>query len=178
MTSFKAHTPREVAFVITNTLDKAGISAVLSGKGAAMIYAPDAFPETAKDLLLSFSVSKSAESMMQFLGFSGTPTSGLYLHPDLSYPVELTIGLPAAWNTIRQNKVDLKIVKPIFCVRERMQAATIGKNAEAARQAAAIALSQSVSIEAIRESFLHDGDALALKLFEAHYNVLKRRNIR
>ena len=166
MRSFKALTPEEVAFVIAGALEKAGIAAVLSARGAAMIYAPEAFHTNAKDTALLN------------LGFSTTPAIGLYLHPDLSYPVELTVGLPSAWNTLRKNKAGLQIVKPIFCVRERMQAATIGKNAEAARQAATIALLQSVGIEAIRESFLHDGDVLALKLFEAHYNVLKRRKIR
>ena len=178
MRSFKALTPEEVAFVIAGALEKAGIAAVLSARGAAMIYAPEAFHTNAKDLLLSFSVSKSGDTALLNLGFSTTPAIGLYLHPDLSYPVELTVGLPSAWNTLRKNKAGLQIVKPIFCVRERMQAATIGKNAEAARQAATIALLQSVGIEAIRESFLHDGDVLALKLFEAHYNVLKRRKIR
>jgi ribulose 1,5-bisphosphate carboxylase large subunit-like protein len=89
----RATTLRELAFFVCSALDAAKSIAVLSGGGAASVYAPEAYQSRDLDFILQFGGSVSAEPLEK-LGFSAR--GGTYAHPDTEFTVEFPAG-PLAW---------------------------------------------------------------------------------
>ena len=73
-------------------MHRADVTAVLSGGGAATLYAPKAHQTRDLDFILHSAVSMPEAKPVFDLGFSETKSRGVYAHPDLYFTVEFLPG--------------------------------------------------------------------------------------
>lgn len=117
---------RDLAFIVGDALDRAGIEAVLSGGGAATVYAPDAYQSVDLDFIIGY--------YTQLSGVPATPLTDLgfelrghaYAHPLVPFLIEfppgpvMVGGEDADWHTLVENGRKLNILTPTDCVRDRL----------------------------------------------------------
>jgi hypothetical protein len=174
-------TLRELAFIVGTALDAANISAVLSGGGAASVYAPEANQSHDLDFILSFwsSLGASAKAILD-LGFS--KKNGSYVHPATSFTLEfpqgpLAIGnqLITQWSTLREDDQVLNILNPTDCVRDRLCWFLMYANADysALEQALAVAVRQEIDLDLIKNWCAEEGVLPRFEIFESRYRQMK-----
>lgn len=118
----------ELAFFVGTGLERAGQSAVLSGGGAAQIYAPNDYRSRDLDFVLSFfSSDNKARVALEELGFQRVGRN--LVHPECPFTVEfppgpLSVGddTITAWDTLRREDLILNIITPTDSVRDRLAA--------------------------------------------------------
>lgn len=151
---------RELAFIVGDAFIAAERVAVLSGGGAAEVYAPSVYQSQDLDFILSF--GGGAAKIIEDLGF--LYQSGMYRHPDTIYTLEFPPGPLAIgedYNIKPERLVDeatgrqLDIISPTDCVRDRLAWYLFGNRADfsALSQAVAIAknLGDQIEYEKIRK---------------------------
>jgi len=166
-----------MAFIVGTALYTAEISAVLSGGGAATVYAPDANQSGDLDFVLSFWSSQGVSAKAIFdLGF--VEKDGGYVHPATKFTLEfppgpLAIGdeVITQWDTLRECEKVLQILSPTDCVRDRLSWFLFYTNVDysALDQALAVAARHEINLDKIRgwceAEHVTDGYAI----FEARY---------
>ena len=118
-------TPREVALAVCTALDKGGHTAVLTGGGAATVWAPHAYQSSDLDFVLVFKAPDLHESILTSLGYARSGDH--YEHKDselfLEFPPgPLSVGgdLISNWDTLREGKQLLHIITPTDSCRDRL----------------------------------------------------------
>ena len=119
-------TLREVAFCVCTALERNGQTAILSGGGAATVYAPGAYQSRDLDFILTFSGSASSQPILD-LGFR--LAGNHYAHQETIYtldfpPGPLMIGsdyIPN-WDTLKEGDWLLHIITPTDSVLDRLVA--------------------------------------------------------
>jgi hypothetical protein len=155
----------EVAFVVCTALDRAGVTAVLTGGSAATVYAPAAYQSADLDFVVTFRTEKAdAASVIAALGYR--IEGGHYVHNVnpllLEFPTgPLTIGrdLIAAWATLERENLLLHIITPTDCCRDRLAGFLFWNDRGSLEQAVAVARAKAneIDVDAIRRWCVSEG---------------------
>ena len=158
----------EVAAIISDSLEKAGITATLSGGSVVSIYSDNSY--LSKDLdFVTAELLSELEPVLKKLGFihTGTPRLSQFEHPDCEWYVEF-LPSPLAFGNLQIDHSDcksidvgarqLRIITPTHSVMDRLAAALHWKDMQSHEQAVLVAASQEVDWEQIRGWFLGEGE--------------------
>ena len=120
----------ELATLVSQALEDAGVSATLSGGGAISIYTENEY--TSKDL--DFVCSERREKLVEVLeplGFGLASDRRHFAHPDTALYLEFPLGPLAFGNrqvsqrdvpTMESNWGSLRVITPTMCVMDRLAA--------------------------------------------------------
>lgn len=119
---------REVAFVVCTALDRIGVTAVLSGGGAAALYAPEAIQSFDLDFILTVYVEEGDPiGVLEQLGYRRVGHD--YKHRESPYPLEFPPGPLAVgdeliehWSSLREAELVLHALTPTDSCRDRLAA--------------------------------------------------------
>ena len=108
-------------------LQKAGLTAVLTGGSAATVYAPKAYQSEDLDFVVQFSKAgtSDAEKTMEALGY--VQQDDQYAHREnpftldfLEHPISIGGDTIDTWTTLREGRMVLNILSPTDCCRDRL----------------------------------------------------------
>ena len=164
---------REVAFLVCTALDRAGVTAVLTGGNAAGLYAPAAVQSFDLDFVITLhaSTANSAE-VLERLGY--TRVGHDYKHSESPHVLEfpkgpLAIGdeLIQSWNTIREGELVLHVLTPTDSCRDRLAAYYHFVDRAALEQALAVHAAQTerIDLSTIRRWSKREGRELDYREF-------------
>ena len=158
---------RDVAFEVCSALDRAGATAVLTGGGAATLYAPEAIQSFDLDFVLTLQRSKGAPvQALEALGYRRTGHH--YTHSANPFLLEFPAGplaigdeLITAWNTLREDDRLLHVLSPTDSCRDRLAAFYHFHDQSSLESTLAIHAAQSerVDLERIRRWSVEEGAA-------------------
>ena len=165
---------RAVAFIVCTALDRAGLTAVLTGGGAATVYAPSAYQSRDLDFVLQFRGSTSeGPRALSLLGYR--LSGNVYVHEES----ELTLDFPPGplmvggdvlgrWDTLREDELLLHIIDPTDSCRDRLAGFVFWNDRGSLHQALAVASSERtrVDLERIRDWCRREGKKEGFHEFE------------
>lgn len=166
---------REVAFAVCTALDRAGVTAVLTGGGAATLYAPEAIQSFDLDFVLEvYSDEKSPGKALEALGFRRERHD--YRHRTSRFQLEFPAGPLAIgderierWNTLREGAEVLHVITTTDSCRDRLAAFFHFHDRSALDQACAVyaAAKTTVVLKRIRDWTRREGKIDAFQEFAA-----------
>lgn len=169
----------DVAFEVCTALHRAGVTAVLSGGGAATLHAPRAIQSYDLDFILAVYTEEHAPGLvLERLGFRRSGHD--YVHQVSPYQLEFPPGPLAvggerieAWNTLRSGDRLLHVITPTDSCRDRLAAYYHFGDRSALEQAIAVQRStgENVDLQAVREWSEREG---MLVRFEEFLRLLPR----
>lgn len=164
----------EVAFSVCTALDAAGVTAVLTGGGAATVYAPRAIQSLDMDFVFA-AVSGSLENGARALARLGYErVSDRYEHPRSRYILEfpegpLYVGRKplTSWDSLQKGDQVLHIVSPTDSCCDRLAAYIHWNDRSGLAQAVEVARSrrEHVSLNVIRAWLADEGHAAKFEEF-------------
>ena len=163
-----------VAYEVCTALHKEAVTAVLSGGGAATIYAPEAHQTNDLDFIITLSAPDvpSAQAILD-LGFERDGPAAMYLHPNIPFTLEFPLGPLAVgdeiiteWLTKEKDGLLLHIISPTDSVRDRLAAAIHWKDHNSLLQAAAIAKGNDVDLDVIERWCEREGGAVQFRMLK------------
>lgn len=170
-------TLEDLAFKVCTGLDRVGVTAVLSGGGAATFYAPEAYQSRDLDFVLPFAVTGPVAPALEEIGIYETTTRGTYASKTSPFTLEFLDGPIAVgdevirtWNTVRRGEELLHVITATDSVRDRLSAAIHWKDLSAVKQAAAIALRNDVTMDVIERWCAAEGGSQAFRMLRAAMN--------
>lgn len=118
----------DVCFAVAAALNDANIHAVLTGGSAAAMYAPQAYMSDDADFVLVPDESLDAVAdALRIIGFQREGRSRLFVHPNCAYTIDFPKGPLAVGGeyvteagVLERNERQLRILKQIDCVRDRL----------------------------------------------------------
>lgn len=153
-----ATTLDELAFIVCTAFHRAGECIILSGGGAATVYAPDAYQSRDLDFVLDFQKSFPGLSATPLWDLGFTQSGGSYTHPATPFLVEFMTEPPmvgqediTAWDTMKRDDLVLHILSPTDCVRDRLAAFLWWNDFSALEQALAVTVRQEVDHKVVEE---------------------------
>ncbi len=165
----------DLAYEVCTALDLNGITAVLSGGGAATVYAPDAYQSRDLDFILQLSATDGLpnDQPLRDIGFNQRDRSGIYSHALVVFTLEfppgpLAIGaeIITQWQTLhREETALLHIITPTDSVRDRLAAAIHWNDFMSIRQAVAVAARHEVDLNVIESWCDSEGGARQFRSF-------------
>ena len=150
-------TVEELAAVISQALDAAGIIATLSGGGAVSIYTSNEYQSEDLDFVTAAS-HKQLRSVIKPLGFAASRTPRQFEHPDTHWLIEFPpspLGFGELVVDSRRLPIlqtahgPLRIITPTLSVLDRLAACWYHKDAQCWDQAVMVARNQSVDWDTI-----------------------------
>jgi hypothetical protein len=151
----------DVCFEVCTALDRAGITAVLTGGSAATFYAPQAYQSRDADFILTMRADGGAKVLAD-LGYS--EHGGTYKHAENIYTVEfprgpLAVGddLIGTWETVRRKRQLLHVLSRTDCVRDRLMWFYSSNDRSALQAAVGVAGSGSINRGLIRDWSIREG---------------------
>lgn len=162
-------TLEEVAALVSDALDNAGITATLSGGSVVTIYSHNAYLSRDLDFVTSAMVA-DLEPVLRALGFehTGVPRLSQFSHPKVAWSVEfppspLTFGHlyvdPADCAVLELAVGKLRIITPTQSVMDRLAAAFAWKDAQSRDQAIMVAVNQDIEWEVLQAWFANEGES-------------------
>lgn len=162
-------TLEDVAAIISTSLERAGVTATLSGGAAVSLYTNNEYQSKDLDFVTAALVA-DISPILQKLGFEhiGFPRLSQFSHPLIEWFVEFPpapisfghlyvtpeqctiIGLPAG---------NLRIVTPTQSVMDRLAAAIAWKDAQSWEQAILVAANQDIDWEELQTWFKNEGES-------------------
>ena len=146
-------TLRQVAFVVCTALDRQRIRAVLSGGGAATLYAPEEYQSRDIDWVTQWRCAAGAQ-VLEELGY--VLTGQQYAHPANPFtldfpPGPLMVGddVITEWDTWEEGDQLLHIISPTDSVRDRLAAYLHWNDANSLEVALAVARQQTIDMNVI-----------------------------
>jgi hypothetical protein len=143
----------DLAALVSQTLENAGITAVLSGGAAVMAYTSNQYASRDLDFVTSASL-EDLEKAISPLGFSRRHRTRYFQHPNTEFFVEfpagpLTVGneLVRSWGRISTQYGNLHILTPTQVVKDRLAAYFHWNDRQALDQATWVAKSNDVDME-------------------------------
>lgn len=158
----------EVAAIVSDALENAGITATLSGGSAVTIYSENAYLSQDLDFVTSAMVA-DLEPVLKSLGFENTrvPRLSQFSHPKVKWYVEFPPS-PLTFGHLYVNPADcavlelpvgrLRIITPTHSVMDRLAAAYAWKDAQSRDQAIMVAANQDIDWEALKAWFADEGE--------------------
>lgn len=138
----------EVATAVCSALDRAGITAVLTGGSAATYYAPEAYQSSDIDFIaMRFGNTRARTAVDNPLGAIGFHVDkDCYRHPESPYPIEfppgpLAVGreILTGWRTVQSAEGILHVLHPTDSVKDRLAAFIHWNDRSGLSQALAVA---------------------------------------
>lgn len=149
---------REVAFAVCTALERVGVTAVLTGGGAATLYAPEAIQSFDLDFVLEvYSDENSPGRALEELGFQREGHD--YRHRTSRFQLEFPVGPLAIgderierWNTLREGSELLHVITATDSCRDRLAAFFHFQDRSALDQACAVyaAAKEQIDLKKIR----------------------------
>ncbi len=182
----KRSTLMEVAAIISDALQKAGIAATLSGGAVVSIYTDNEYQSKDLDFVTAATVDDLA-SVLEPLGFvhMGVPRMSQFSHPLVEWFIEFPPTPISFGNlyvdhkdcaTIDLNVGRLRIITPTQSVMDRLAAAINWTDAQSREQALLVAAHQSIDWEALRNWFTNEGESIEdFERFRALVKSKKKR---
>jgi len=162
----------EIAFEVSTALNDIGITAVLTGGSAATYCAPHAYQSADLDFIITFRGSQRGEEALSHLGYQRT--NDYYKHPDSKFPLEfppgpLSIGDDEveSWDTIQRKELQLHILSPTDCCRDRLASFLFWNDFSGLEQALAVFQAQKadINLEEIEKWCERENSAQKYELF-------------
>jgi len=143
----------EVAFAVCSALHRAGVTAVLSGGGAATFYAPEAIQSFDLDFILEvYPRDGDPGHVLVDLGFENVGHD--YVHKLSRYQLEfprgpLAVGddLIRSWNTVTDGDLLLHVISATDSCRDRLAAFYHFQDRSALEQALAVAAAVNTDLD-------------------------------
>jgi hypothetical protein len=155
----RAHTREEVAALVCEALDRAGIPVVLSGGAVVSIYSNNAYESFDLDFIRQ-GVARKVDEVMGKLGFHKQGRH--WAHPDSPFWVEFPPGPVQVGDAIvhefaeRQTRLGtLRLLAPTECVMDRLAGYYHWDDPQCLDQAIEVARRQTIDLERI-ESWSRD----------------------
>lgn len=162
-------TVAEVAAIVSDALEMAGITATLSGGGAVTIYSSNQYLSRDLDFVTSAMVA-DLKPVLERLGFehTGRPRLSQFSHPKVEWYVEFPPS-PLTFGHLQVRPEDcavmdlpvgrLRIITPTQSVMDRLAAAYAWKDAPSRDQAILIGVNQAIDWDALRLWFANEGES-------------------
>ena len=163
-------TIKEVAALVSESLSRAGITAVLSGGGAVQIYSNGLYVSRDLDFVSPAPVKEIAR-VVKALGFE--PASGRhFVHPTCPFTLEfppwpLAVGhaLIHEWAGRSVAHGVIQMVTATQCVMDRLAAFYFWKDRQALDQAIAVARAHPIDLDGVRRWSKAEGQDVAFEEF-------------
>jgi len=161
-------TLRDVAAIVSSSLEQAGIAATLSGGAAVSIYSDNQYQS--KDLdFVTAAMLADVSPVLGALGFvhMGVPRMSQFSHPLVEWYVEFPptpISFGHLYVTHEQCAIielpagRLRIVTPTQSVMDRLAAAIAWNDAQSREQAILVAANQEIDWEELRRWYANEGE--------------------
>ncbi|MDX1480545.1 MAG: hypothetical protein R3315_02655 [Woeseiaceae bacterium] len=161
-------TVEEVAAIVSEALENAGVTATLSGGSVVTIYSKNEYLSRDLDFVTSAMLS-DLKPVMEGLGFehTGVPRLSQFSHPKVEWYVEFPPS-PLSFGQLHVKPEDcavlalpvgrLRIITPTQSVMDRLAAAYAWKDAQSRDQALMVAANQDIDWEALRDWFANEGE--------------------
>lgn len=165
----KDSTLLEVAALVSDALQKAGIAATLSGGSAVSIYTENVYQSKDLDFVTAAMVADLTSALAP-LGFrhTGTPRLSQFEHPLVEWYIEFPPS-PLAFGHLQVNHEDcavihldigtLRIITPTHSVMDRLAAAFAWKDPQSREQAILVASNQDIDWKALKIWFANEGES-------------------
>lgn len=162
-------TVEEVAAIVSDALERAGIMATLSGGSAVTIYSNNEYLSRDLDFVTSAMIT-DLKPVLGRLGFehTGVPRLSQFTHPKVQWYVEFPPS-PLTFGNLYVNPEDcavielpvgkLRIITPTQSVMDRLAAAYAWKDAQSRDQAIMVAANQDIDWETLRDWFAIEGES-------------------
>lgn len=159
----------EVAAIVSNALEDAGITATLSGGSVVTIYSHNQYLSRDLDFVTSAMVA-DLKPVLERLGFehSGVPRLSQFNHPAVEWYVEFAAS-PLTFGHLNVDPTDcavidlpvgkLRIITPTQSVMDRLAATYAWKDAQSRDQAILVAANQDIDWKALRAWFTNEGES-------------------
>lgn len=165
--------PAELAALISQALEEAGITAVLSGGAAVQLYSEGRY--VSKDLdFVAAAPHRDLAKVLQTLGFVKSGAGRFFQHPETDYLVEFPTWPPAVggetireWARIETDAGPLQILTATQCVQDRLAAYIHWHDPQSLKQAILVCSHQTVDLESIRQWAEKEGGLAAFAHLEA-----------
>jgi len=153
MDGIDRHTPaEEIAARVSQALERAGITATLSGGGAVSIYSHNEYESFDLDFVTT-ARNEAIEKALAGLGFRRVAGGRTFDHPDSDFYVEFPPGPLAFGDTVvhdgevslrETDSGPLRVVTPTQCIMDRLAAYVHWSDRQALDQATMVARRQPV----------------------------------
>ncbi|MDX1432602.1 MAG: hypothetical protein R3286_09155 [Gammaproteobacteria bacterium] len=165
----KQSTLSEVAALVSDALQEAGIAATLSGGGAVSIYSENVYQSVDLDFVTAAMIEdlKPALATLGFRHTGGTRLSQ-FVHPLVEWYVEFTAA-PLTFGNLRVDHDEcsvidtavgrLRIVSPTQSVMDRLAASIHWGDPQARDQAILVAINQEIDWQSLEAWFDNEGAA-------------------
>lgn len=142
-------TLEDVCFAVADALERASATAVLTGGSAATLYAPDFYTSLDADFVFRRPLSaKELAHILEPLGYRPAPTRGMFEHGKSHFTLDFPKGPLAVGGdyvrstaTLRRGELELHILTPTDCVKDRLAHFIFWNDATALNAAVAVAKS-------------------------------------
>jgi len=160
-------TVEEVAAVVSDALENAGITAILSGGSAVTIYSHNQYLSRDLDFVTSAMVA-DLKPVLEHLGFehTGVPKLSQFSHPKVEWYVEFPPS-PLTFGHLHVNPTDcdvielpvgkLRIITPTQSVMDRLAAVYAWNDVQSRDQAILVAVNQDIDWEVLELWFADEG---------------------
>lgn len=144
----------ELAALVCATLDRHGVRVVLSGGGAASIYAPNPYESMDLDFI-AVGLSRKVDSAMHELGFA-KQRQRHWTHPETRFWVEFPPGPVQVGDEVLHAFAErttafgtLRILTPTDCVLDRLAWFYYARDEQGLEQAVAVAAAHAIDLERV-----------------------------
>jgi hypothetical protein len=159
----------DIAVIVSDALERAGITATLSGGSAVTIYTDNEYLSRDLDFVTS-AMRADLDPVLAALGFehTGVPRMSQFEHPDVDWyleflPSPLSFGHlsvdPSDCAVIKLPAGELRIITPTQSVMDRLAAAYAWNDAQSREQAIMVAAKQDIEWEALQKWFEDEGES-------------------
>lgn len=160
-------TVEDVAAIVSDALDNAGIIATLSGGSAVTIYTQNEYLSHDLDFVTAAMVA-DLEPILNELGFehTGVPRMSQFEHPKVTWYLEFPPS-PLTFGHLHVNPNDcavitlpvgnLRIITPTQSVMDRLAALYAWNDQQSRDQAIMVATSQEIDWVELQRWFIHEG---------------------
>ena len=167
----------EIAALVSEALERAGITAVLSGGAAVTIYTKNAYMSGDLDFISSESLDR-IEEVLSKLGFKRKDIR-YFTHEDTDFFIEFPSGplsfgddVVRDWDQLYTRSGEIQIISPTQCVMDRLASFYHWDDPQGLEQAVAVAKSQEVDLEAVKNWSEREGNE---EKFDRFIKLLRKR---
>lgn len=170
-------TQAELAAYVQSSLNKKGVTVILSGGASVSIYTANKYVSADIDLVnVNFADRNKIKTAMEEIGFH--EESRYFTHPDTNQTIEfppgpLSVGddLITDITEIKLSTGILKLISATECVKDRLSAYYFWKDQQSLAQAILVAQHNRINIEEIKRWSQSSGCFLEFKIFYKKYTA-------